>query len=452
MSTPYITPEKFHKGKVIDEINTAIICYCPFPEYLEEFVISVSTERYFIHSSPSEVRFCETKPKNRTKFLVISEVYGGPVSATTVEELHYYGIKNVIGIGFAGGLEKDNKLGDIFLANKCFADDGTTCKYTDKEFINCHYDVDIIKKQFKKLYCDIKIKNVWCGSALYNETVEETNKAIDKGCQVVNMDTSHLYAITNIKDMNALYFGIITDVHKDDGEWKNGLFDIVCETKKSDNNIVLKRQTMLLSVVVNYVVTGDMIVDEVTNFLTTNMKDRDETHGVSHCLAVARNTKYLVDDNSIRTDAMVVALLHDVYDHKYEDSDKRKALVEQLVKDLKLNPETIMAIDSISFSKEKKLGMHWYQNKLSKRMLRVRNIVSDADKLEALGEEGYNRCVAFIKEKNKDISDAKVRELLLEHCKEKLFVMEPYFRTKNGIETCRMLTKELKDRVLEDVV
>jgi HD superfamily phosphodiesterase len=246
------------------------------------------------------------------------------------------------------------------------------------------------------------------------------------------------------------------NLHKDEDEWEDGLSSIVSNETKKDN-IILKQQNKLLSLITDYFINGYMILHKVISFARDLMKDRYDTHGLRHCLKVMDNSLHLLKYGNdyyyhLTEDVSAVALLHDVYDHKYEDSDKRKALVEQLVKDLKLNPETIMAIDSISFSKEKKLGMHWYQNKLSKRMLRVRNIVSDADKLEALGEEGYNRCVAFIKEKNKDISDAKVRELLLEHCKEKLFVMEPYFKTKNGIETCRMLTKELKDRVLEDVV
>ena len=55
----------------------------------------------------------------------------------------------------------------------------------------------------------------------------------------------------------------------------------------------------------------------------------------------------------------------------------------------------------------------------------VRNIVSDADKLEAIGREGVNRCMEYSRAKLK-CEEPKLIQRLVEHCEEKLFLLLPH--------------------------
>ena len=50
---------------------------------------------------------------------------------------------------------------------------------------------------------------------------------------------------------------------------------------------------------------------------------------------------------------------------------------------------------AISFSKENKQGMRHYSDSLGPNWTLVRDVVSDADKLEAIGESGLVRCWEF---------------------------------------------------------
>ena len=79
---------------------------------------------------------------------------------------------------------------------------------------------------------------------------------------------------------------------------------------------------------------------------------------------------------------------------------------------------------------EKKTG--WYLKNFTEIGLIVRNIVSDADKLEAIGEIGVNRCCQYTREKyGEDLSKEKLVSYVKEHCEEKLFLLsEKYIKTE----------------------
>mgnify|MGYP006057099035 CR=1 FL=1 len=97
--------------------NLAFVCYCPMPTIFEQYIIDVDTtvDRYFIHTHNNHVKFCRY---HDTTFVVVAEVYGGPVSVTTVEELNFYGIKTIIGLGFVGSLTFDLPTGSLIVAKK----------------------------------------------------------------------------------------------------------------------------------------------------------------------------------------------------------------------------------------------------------------------------------------------------------------------------------------------
>lgn len=100
---PYITPKKLLGNHALPiKCVIAFICYCPMPSAFDRYDLNIEKkERYFLHTHNNHVRFCHA---NGSDFVVIAEVYGGPISTTTVEELHHYGVSTIIGIGFVGSL------------------------------------------------------------------------------------------------------------------------------------------------------------------------------------------------------------------------------------------------------------------------------------------------------------------------------------------------------------
>jgi hypothetical protein len=150
-----------------------------------------------------------------------------------------------------------------------------------------------------------------------------------------------------------------------------------------------------------------------------------------------------------------IALLHDVDDHKYHAEDpsisiKLNQFLDNHIYSLVLggsvyeylyNTKMILRIIKlISFSRQKKYAEDTEQwNKyLGAHGTFVRNIVSDADKLEALGLRGFNRCVGYTKElfhKNQvNFAQTNVVFAVKKHYDEKLSIIatRKYMKTIPG--------------------
>jgi hypothetical protein len=78
-------------------------------------------------------------------------------------------------------------------------------------------------------------------------------------------------------------------------------------------------------------------------------------------------------------------------------------------------------IDNISYSEEAKGKLITLQEPYQT----YRDIISDADKIEALGEVGLRRCIQFSEAHNGNV---------IEHCHEKLLKLLPngFIRTESG--------------------
>lgn len=173
--------------------------------------------------------------------------------------------------------------------------------------------------------------------------------------------------------------------------------------------------------------------NEVYEFVKQSTKDFDESHDIKHALKVYENALEIVDrdyinDNLDKEIIMYAAMLHDVCDHKYPNSIKLNDLNHFIYDKLEHDKAKIVIeiIDNISYSKEeagnRKDVHHPYLN-----------IISDADKLEAIGLVGINRCYAFNKAKYPHLDDIGIKKGVISHCTGKLLKLkDQYIRTNAG--------------------
>jgi HD superfamily phosphodiesterase len=142
-----------------------------------------------------------------------------------------------------------------------------------------------------------------------------------------------------------------------------------------------------------------------SKFVYNICKGRDESHGYSHMKQVMLNSMIIyhgerMNNPYIKNLCKVVAWLHDVADHKYDVNNQLENKVKCFLS--KYFPEDsdliLNIIQRISYSKEVKNGRADWLAVLGEIGLAVRNIVSDADKLEAIGEIGINRCIQYSKD------------------------------------------------------
>jgi HD superfamily phosphodiesterase len=198
------------------------------------------------------------------------------------------------------------------------------------------------------------------------------------------------------------------------------------------------------------------LVNSVIDDARVLMKDRDSSHGLDHVLRVYKIAKKIRWCGGDKIDKLImqIALLHDVYDHKYPNSANNKMFVSEFY-----GKNVVDAIDHISYSSEVKFHikdpnisislsrMRWLGN-LDSDTLLARNVVSDADKLDAIGKNGIIRCIDYIKHSKPEIvhDDEQIRILLKAHYDEKLKLLSQYYIvTEKGQKIATMKHKQMED-------
>ena len=214
------------------------------------------------------------------------------------------------------------------------------------------------------------------------------------------------------------------------------------------------------------------------DFLSVTCSGRDESHGVTHMVQVANQAlaTALVSgeyDPIFLQDLFIVGIHHDVLDHKYvkPSGDLYHRLVEHLT-NLLMDPEAgvsltaaeekayslIAMMDHVSFSKERDAREEKMEDAYWKGLgaygTRLVRYVADADRLEALGQIGFNRCVEYtMMIQKKESPDAGVAEAVQNHAIEKLYrlVSEGYIKTPYAQHLGKLQTGILR-RLVDDLV
>ena len=185
---------------------------------------------------------------------------------------------------------------------------------------------------------------------------------------------------------------------------------------------------------------------EVIDFVTQVCSERDISHDLEHMKIVASNAKIICDGLGItdhRTLMLVelVAWLHDVNDRKYPSTlDRLTKFLENLQVKYQ-QPETftqdvLLMVGHIGWSKERQVfgdsPQDWSKVFNDPELILIRNIVSDADKLEALGKIGIDRCLQFGYHMNPEVTTRQSIQRVLDHAEDKLNFLVKYFTTEPG--------------------
>lgn len=218
---PHLIPrslvgQRFASG-VFGGIRVALVGYCPPPSVLERYGPRRVEDQHFIHVSPDSVRILS---HGGQEFLSLAHVYGGPVSSATVEELAYYGIDVILAYGLAGGLgTKGLGMGDFYLVEDAFAADGTTPHYSPDRIIAADRSLrDAVLSLWPSWQRDAAMTAVRAatGDAIYREDDAMLKGFVREGCDVVNLDSAHLFAAARVNSegraMRTIQCGVISDV------------------------------------------------------------------------------------------------------------------------------------------------------------------------------------------------------------------------------------------------
>lgn len=168
-------------------------------------------------------------------------------------------------------------------------------------------------------------------------------------------------------------------------------------------------------------------IARIDKFVIDSTARFDSSHNHEHANAVYRNTMLIADSTGDEYDKRIVhaaAKLHDVVDHKYTNlsitNRELDAFLNTLFtvhKDLRI---VMCIMNRISYSQ--------LRNRCSMSDHKFRKYdyidwIRDADRIEAIGPGGIERCEAYCRKLHPDADEQKITSLVVQHCKDKLWFL-----------------------------
>lgn len=201
--------------------------------------------------------------------------------------------------------------------------------------------------------------------------------------------------------------------------------------------------------------------DLLSDFVERTCADRDESHGHAHMKAVAEMSRHIIHEDyrdrrhyrHLMMDVITAAWLHDIADHKYDhDGTLEQRLDEFGYKNFMNYGELKKVIKYVSFSSENKAIFAGtpldYDSLLTPYYALVRHIVSDADKLQAIGKIGITRALMYTRDSNPTYTEAQVIVDVRKHADEKLLrIATEFMRTPTG----RMLAQKEHEEMVNEL-
>ena len=194
----------------------------------------------------------------------------------------------------------------------------------------------------------------------------------------------------------------------------------------------------------------------LSDFVKRVCTDRDESHGYEHMKAVAETSRMIVQtdfpaalDARMLIDVITAAWLHDIADHKYDKDGTLDAILDDFgYKHIDNFDDIKKVIKLVSYSSENKAILSGkplnYEELLGSYYTLVRHVVSDADKLEALGKIGIERTIEYTKNTYPGYSNEEIVADVKKHADEKLLrLADEFIRTPTAIAIARVRHNEM---------
>lgn len=157
-----------------------------------------------------------------------------PAIATQAEDLIAGGVKELIHVGFAGGLQPDMQPGDIVLTDGAYHDTAVAGLYGfDCDMIESSGELtDEIGGRLSKHKMEYRRGKHWTTDAGYRETWGQVVGYRDKGALCVEMEGAGLFTVANFRKCAASAIYVISDVYIESDwnlSWGENKLDISIE-------------------------------------------------------------------------------------------------------------------------------------------------------------------------------------------------------------------------------
>jgi len=198
----------------------ALISPKPFPSFRGERILYVPVDvpsgviRKHLSKSASKIKTTEWGTLCRIgDKIVLFQAMGAPLAVMTLERLIAGGAKEVVVLGFCGSLNPALGIGSAVSVNRACADEGTSRHYWPGR--SCFRGSTIFRKTIEQGLSAGKLPFVQAAAvstdAPFRETPGWIAAARKKGCAVVDMETSAVFALAAFRGIRAAALFLVSD-------------------------------------------------------------------------------------------------------------------------------------------------------------------------------------------------------------------------------------------------
>jgi uridine phosphorylase len=166
---------------------------------------------------------------------VVLGALGAPAAALVLEMLIESGAKDIILLGFCGSLSNRFQIGDTVSITGAHADEGTSRHYRPRRafFLPSASLKEGLERALRARGLGFKTGEVVSTDAPYRETRSWLEKSRRRGAEVVDMETSAVFALAESRGVRAASLQIVGD-ELGSGKWRNGFSSaLLAEAAKS---------------------------------------------------------------------------------------------------------------------------------------------------------------------------------------------------------------------------
>lgn len=142
---------------------------------------------------------------------------GAPAAAIVAESLIACGVREIISLGTAGGLQPDLNPGEIVLVTGAVRDDGTSHHYIQSEIAVAPDQSLSDRLELSLKQSSSKAGRVWTTDAPFRETIIELQTHRDAGVLAVEMEAAALMAVCELRDVAFASCVCISDLLTEEG-------------------------------------------------------------------------------------------------------------------------------------------------------------------------------------------------------------------------------------------
>jgi uridine phosphorylase len=138
---------------------------------------------------------------------------GAPAITSIAEEMMAWGVKNLVILSLAGGLQPDLYPGSLLLCDRAIRDEGTSYHYLPPthDVKASSSLVSLVSKGLDQRGLAHRLGATWSTDAPYRETHNEAEQFQSEGVQAVDMESAGLFAAAQVRGAQAASVLMIGD-------------------------------------------------------------------------------------------------------------------------------------------------------------------------------------------------------------------------------------------------